>query len=208
MRHFSGARPTLILAALILVVVVLAGLGAPAARAQGGNDLAALNAQVVQLYQAGKYAEATEIAKRSLALAEKQSGPDHPSVGTSLNNLAALYESQTMNRGSDLEATPMAGAEWLLASPRCEQIIIADDGRPLRIVAPDPRTFALHKVWVSRRANRSPSKKPRDEAHAALVAQLARTFLGQRLVPKEMPWLPTELRRLMKDAAAMARALE
>ena len=98
MRHFSEAR-----SALILVVVLVAGLGAPASRAQGADDLAALNAQVVKLYQAGKYAEATKIAKRSLALAEKQFGPDHPDVGQSLNNLAGLYESQ----GRYAEAEPL-----------------------------------------------------------------------------------------------------
>ena len=98
MQRFSGVG-----AALILVMVVVAGLGVPAARAQGGDDLAALNAQVVQLYQAGKYAEATEIAKRSLVLAEKQSGRDHPDVGQSLNNLALLYESQ----GRYVEAEPL-----------------------------------------------------------------------------------------------------
>jgi tetratricopeptide (TPR) repeat protein len=45
---------------------------------------------VAQLYQAGKYAEATEIAEESLVLAVGKFGPDHPQVVTSLNNLAEL----------------------------------------------------------------------------------------------------------------------
>ena len=64
-------------AALIVLVAVLAGAGSVTARAQGTDDIAALNARVVKLHGEGKYAEAIEIAKRSLALAERQFGPDH-----------------------------------------------------------------------------------------------------------------------------------
>jgi tetratricopeptide (TPR) repeat protein len=63
-------------------------------QAQGPDDLSALNLQVDQLYQAGKYAEATNIAKKSLVFAETKFGPDHPAVATSLNNLAMLYGAQ------------------------------------------------------------------------------------------------------------------
>ena len=41
--------------------------------------------------------------KRSLAIREKALGPDHPLVGTSLNNLAGLYQSQ----GRYAEAEPL-----------------------------------------------------------------------------------------------------
>jgi hypothetical protein len=59
-------------------------------QAQDPVDLDALNEQVGQLYQAGKYAEATGIAKRLLSLAERKFGPDHPDLATDLNNLATL----------------------------------------------------------------------------------------------------------------------
>lgn len=104
----------------------------------------------------------------------------------------------TMNAGADLEATPMPGTEWLLAAPQFEQTIIGEDGRPLRIVVPDPRTFARHKLWVSERDDRDPLKRPRDTAHARVVAELARTYLRKPLQAKEMPWLPKELRANIK----------
>ena len=85
--------------ATFLLVLALAASGATAQT----DDLAALNAQVEKLYGEGKYAEATEIAKQSLALAEKKFGTDHPSVGSSLNNLALLYASQ----GRYAEAEPL-----------------------------------------------------------------------------------------------------
>ena len=46
------------------------------------------------LYSEAKYDKAGVVAKKVLALAEKDLGPDHPSVAQSLNNLALLYKSQ------------------------------------------------------------------------------------------------------------------
>jgi len=60
-----------------------------------------LNAQVRQLYQQGKYAEAVPLAQESLPLAEATFGPEHPNVATSLNNLAVLYKQQ--DRYADAE---------------------------------------------------------------------------------------------------------
>jgi hypothetical protein len=104
-----------------------------------------------------------------------------------------------MKAGADLEATPMPGTEWLLAAPQFEQTIIGEDGRPLRIVVPEPRTFALHKLWVSKRDDRDPLKRPRDATHARVVAELVRIYLRKRFLVKEMPWLPNELRARIKD---------
>ncbi|MDY6784787.1 MAG: tetratricopeptide repeat protein [Cyanobacteriota bacterium] len=52
------------------------------------------NQTAIQLYQAGRFAECITIAKQVLALAVELWGSEHPKVATSLNNLAALYESQ------------------------------------------------------------------------------------------------------------------
>ena len=84
----TAPRLAMVLAAGVLCGIVLAG----SAHAQ--DDPAALNAEVERLYQAGKVPEATEIAKRSLAIGEKLLGPDHPDVATSINNLAVLYKAQ------------------------------------------------------------------------------------------------------------------
>ena len=87
----------------ILVVILLTVVIGGPVNAQAPDDLASLNAQVVGLYSQGKYSEATSIAIQALALAESKSGPDHPDVGTSLNNLAALYRVQ----GRIAEAEPL-----------------------------------------------------------------------------------------------------
>ena len=60
---------------------LLCGIGvAGAVHAQSVDDPAALNAEVLRLYQAGKYAEATEIARHVLVLVERRPGPEHPGV--------------------------------------------------------------------------------------------------------------------------------
>jgi len=62
-----------------------------------------LNAKVVQLYQQGRYAEATKVAQQALKVAEKTFGPEHPKVATSLKDLGILYDSQ----GKYAEAEPL-----------------------------------------------------------------------------------------------------
>ncbi len=56
------------------------------------DETAALNQQVVQLYQQGKFAEAIPIATKVLELREKALGPEHPGTARSLGNLAGLYQ--------------------------------------------------------------------------------------------------------------------
>ena len=53
-----------------------------------------LNAQVNQLYQQGKFADAVPLAQESVRVAEATFGLVHPNVASSLNNLALLYDEQ------------------------------------------------------------------------------------------------------------------
>ena len=103
-----------------------------------------------------------------------------------------------MNAGSDLEAQPMPGAQWLLQCPQHEQIIVGEDGIPLRMVVPEIRTFALHKLWVSQRTDRNPIKRPRDRQHAQIVTDLTYKYLNLPFGAQAMPWLPPQLRSLIK----------
>ena len=52
----------------------------------------ALNDQIVQEYQAARYAELLLPAQRALVLREQTLGVEHPLVSTSLNNLALQYQ--------------------------------------------------------------------------------------------------------------------
>ena len=91
----------------IVVTGLVWGLLASAGYSQKGDDAAALNIEVVKLYQLGKYGEAIEIAKRLLTVLEMARGPEHHVVGASLSNLAFLFKSQ----GRYAEAEPLLQAQ-------------------------------------------------------------------------------------------------
>jgi tetratricopeptide (TPR) repeat protein len=62
--------------------------------AQQTDDVNELNKRVLELYRAGRYSDAIQIAQRVLAIFKKALGRDHPDVAQSLNNLAELYRFQ------------------------------------------------------------------------------------------------------------------
>jgi len=76
------------------VVLAFASLGtAPlVVHAQGaGIEWVILNREVEELYLAGEYDRAVVVAHKALQVAERNVGPDHPEVATSLENLVDLY---------------------------------------------------------------------------------------------------------------------
>jgi tetratricopeptide (TPR) repeat protein len=56
------------------------------------DEATALDRQVIQFYEQGRYSEAIPLAQRSIAIHEKFLGPNHRDVATVLNNLALLYK--------------------------------------------------------------------------------------------------------------------
>ncbi len=97
----------------------------------------------------------------------------------------------------DLVASEIPGLEWLMNSPKFEAVCIAEDGWPAKMVAPDPRAFAVHKKWLSTRFERDPIKKPRDADQSRLVKSIVTDYFPH--LPFEDSALlafPEELRRL------------
>jgi hypothetical protein len=105
----------------------------------------------------------------------------------------------------DIEAAALAGMQWLINAPKFEQIVIGADGIPLWMSCIDPRAFALHKYWVSRRDDRDPLKRRRDMAQAKAVAAAAVQYLGLDFNMRDLSALPAELvqasEMLLRDAA-------
>ena len=80
---------------ILFLCVVLAGCCATPALAEGaGIEWDILNQEVIELRRTGKYDRGVVVAKKALEVAENSVGADHPSVATSLNNLALLYYTQ------------------------------------------------------------------------------------------------------------------
>jgi hypothetical protein len=57
---------------------------------------------------------------------------------------------------------PLPEQEWLLLGRPVDHVAACRDATAARIVAPDPRWFALHKLWLSVQAKRDPLKRRKD----------------------------------------------
>jgi hypothetical protein len=68
---------------------------------------------------------------------------------------------------------------WLAASPQFSQAVLGEDGLPAAITAPDPRAFALHKLWLSQQMDRLPATRDQDLAQAVAAAALVVRYLPQ-----------------------------
>ncbi len=75
---------------------------------------------------------------------------------------------QTTNR-KPLKTIAIEAQEWLLKGMRVDHVVCGVDRTPCRIVAPDPRWFALHKAWLNMLPNRDKLKARRDSAQAIAV---------------------------------------
>ena len=89
--------------------------------------------------------------------------------------------------GNDLTAAAIEGLVWLENAPAFESIAIDERGFPVRIVAPDPRVWAAHKLWISGQPQRDPLKRERDRQQASVVAAI---------VEEHFPHLPFQAEEL------------
>lgn len=99
-----------------------------------------------------------------------------------------------------LQAAEIEGLSWLESAPAFEQVALDERGAPLRLVTVDPRVFAIHKHWISKRADRDPLKRRRDTEQAYTVAALTRRYLAH------LPFEASEL--LMLPRAVVEEAME
>ena len=96
-----------------------------------------------------------------------------------------------MGPPGDLEAAEIRNLQWLVSSPKFKQVVIGDDGYPAAMACPDPRAFALHKIWLSKQPDRDPLKKKRDRHQALAVAFLVSRYLPQyRFAATELKMFP------------------
>lgn len=97
---------------------------------------------------------------------------------------------QSIGGADDLEAAEIEGLFWLENTPAFEQTVMDERGYPLTLTSPDPRAFAIHKLWLSQQLRRDPLKKARDRAQAMTVAKLVKQHL------QHLPFDKDELRML------------
>lgn len=116
---------------------------------------------------------------------------------------AAAYEVELLiapSRASSLSRTeqprpvPLPEQEWLLMGRRVDRVVVGRDGAPARIVAPDPRWFALHKLWLAEKPGRNPLKRSKDAQQGLAVLDAVHLSMPQfPLDPAFEESLPDEL---------------
>lgn len=90
---------------------------------------------------------------------------------------------------------PSPGQEWLLPGRRVDQVIPCRDGSAARLVVPDPRWFALHKLWLADEPSRAPLKREKDRKQGmALLDAVAEAMPHYPLDAAFAASIPAELR--------------
>jgi hypothetical protein len=112
----------------------------------------------------------------------------------------------SIGMGKDLIAQQLIGLDWILAGPKFSQIVIAENGFPARFVVPDPRVFALHKIWLSLQPTRNPMKRKRDFRQGEAVAQLAIEYLNLSFEDSALRALPIDLTAAVPALLARLRS--
>ena len=104
----------------------------------------------------------------------------------------------------DMEGAAVFGLSWLINAPKMEAVALDDRGYPARMVVIDPRVFALHKAWLSRRPGREAVKAGRDVVQGRVAAQLSVKLLGQSFDSPDLSAVPEELRAHLPDVRPLS----
>jgi hypothetical protein len=116
---------------------------------------------------------------------------------------ALRAETKKLHGDDVMSAAEIEGLDWLLNSEKLEQVVIAEDGTPVRMVVPDPCAFALHKSWLSNRNDREPVKKTRDWSQAKAVWALVEDYLPRWHMDKNrLKALPASVHKHAKRISA------
>lgn len=83
--------------------------------------------------------------------------------------LIAPSRAESYGRREPLRPTPLPEQEWLLKGRPVDRVVPGRNGQPARVVAPDPRWFALHKLWLAKKAERHPLKRTKDGRQGAAL---------------------------------------
>ncbi len=109
--------------------------------------------------------------------------------------LVAPSRADTIARTDKPQPVPLAEQEWLLMGMPVDRVVACRDSSPARIVAPDPRWFALQKLWMSAQPKRNPLKRGKDRKQGMLLLNAVRETMPQ--YPLDAPFvssLPPELK--------------
>ena len=108
--------------------------------------------------------------------------------------LVAPSRAATMSPREKPRPIPLPEQEWLLLGRPVDQVVPCRDGKAVRVVAPDPRWFALHKLWLGNQTKRNPLKRRKDiQQGNAVLSAVAEAMPQYPLDPGFVAQIPDEL---------------
>ena len=109
-------------------------------------------------------------------------------------------EADTLGGDGDLHASHVPNMRWVANAPKFSAMAIGADGFPVPLVCPDPRAFALYKLWMGTRdPTREALKRARDTGQAKTVAAIVNGHMPNLpFEPEHMACFP----RMAADLAA------
>jgi hypothetical protein len=93
--------------------------------------------------------------------------------------LVAPSRVKTMGRNVRPTPVPREEQEWLLNGRFVTRVVVARDATPARLVVPDPRWFALRKLWMSEQPKRNPLKRDKDAKQGIALLDATREGMPQ-----------------------------
>ena len=93
--------------------------------------------------------------------------------------LVAPSRADTMGPTDKPRPVPLPEQEWLLLGKPVDQVVGCRDGSPARLVVPDPRWFALQKLWMSEKPERNPLKRPKDRKQGMALLNVVSEAMPQ-----------------------------
>ena len=114
--------------------------------------------------------------------------------------LVAPSRRDTLGRFEKPYPIPIPEQEWLLLGKPVDQVVPCRDATAARLVVPDPRWFALHKLWLGNQAKRNPLKRGKDLQQGNAVLDAVAEAMPQYPLDAEFEAsIPQELRRYWNE---------
>lgn len=93
--------------------------------------------------------------------------------------MAAPSRVGTLSRRDQPKPLPLLEQEWLLRGVAVDRVVVCRDGSPARVAAPDPRWFALQKLWMSQQSKRDALKRNKDRKQAIALLDAVHIAMPQ-----------------------------
>lgn len=97
--------------------------------------------------------------------------------GEEVELLLASAIADHWGRDQKIRPIPLPEQDWLLNGRQISHVVSDMSDKAARVVAPDPRWFGLHKLWLSQKSTRTPLKIKKDERQGMVVMDLVADYM-------------------------------